>query len=132
MVTRQKIFVALIMGCLLLIGVLTFLRYDSPIDLYGISNEVATPQFEMEGLWKGDYQNAVGAWYKNNFPLRPCLVRLNNQLLYMSKSKINNDIIVGKDGWLMSDEYADSSLFPLGDVYKDSYRNYAQKIKMLE
>ncbi len=129
---RKKSFICVCMGVVTAIALCTVLQIDTEKDLNGITDDVKIPNYSFKSIWDGEYQAEIDDWYNNNFPLRPWFVRLNNQLLYMIGADINNDIIVGKEGWLYTKEYTECSLYEIDEAKKEEYADYAEKVKLLK
>lgn len=129
---EKRVFLVISIGILLLFFICTIFNLDTSMKLYGVSNNMEFPKYNFEDIWYGKYQSDLDMYYKNNFPLRPYLVKLNNQMLYDIGANINDNIIVGKDGWLFTTEYVWSSYANISEDNKKLYAEYAHKIKLLE
>ncbi len=129
---RKILFVCFCVGTLSVVMFCTILRKDINMTLKGVVNEAAFPELKYESVWNGEYQTQVDTWYKDNFPFRPLMVRLNNQALYALSADINNDINVGKDGWLYTNEYINSGLKEVTESNKVLIEEYAEKVKLVK
>ena len=129
---RKYIFILFCMGLLSLIAMCTILRIDTKMTLYGVSNVVEFPEYNVEDICEGGYQAQIDAWYKDNFPFRPWFVRVNNQILYALGATINDVIIVGEDGWFYTEEYTSTMLTEVSEVNMEKLSAYTEKVKLLK
>lgn len=128
----QTIFNCVIFGILFASLTFTICNIDSKEQLYGVTNSTELPQASADGIWLGNFQGEVDKYYQENFPLRTAMVRWNNQLLYWIKGIINGSIIVGKDGWLYSEEYVANAFSDIPDATKSLVEEYALKVKQCQ
>lgn len=128
---QESIFIFLCMGFVFVMAVCTIFRFDGKEELYGTSVKASYPEISMEEIWKGKYQSQWDEWYKDNLPFHTFFVKLNNQILYSMGANIN-DIIVGKDGWLYSEEYVNNYYSNISDSDKIKYSEYILKIGQLK
>lgn len=128
---RKITFICVCVSMVSVIAICTFLRVDTKMTLYGVVNEVKTPELSWKTVWNGAYQTQVDEWYKVNFPLRPWFVRVNNQAAYAIGATINDVIIVGKDGWFYTEEYASTMLTNVTEHNKERLTEYAAKVAQL-
>lgn len=127
--SRQSVFICVVFGILFVSLSFTICNVDSKEQLYGVTNSAELPRASVDGIWRGNFQEEVDKYYQENFPLRTAMVRWNNQLLYWMKGIINGSIIVGKDGWLYSNEYVVNAFSDISAPTKSLVEEYAAKVK---
>ena len=84
--------------------------------------------FNLNALYEGEWQSQYTTNYHNNFPFRALMVKINNQFLYQLRSIINGSIVVGKDGWLFSDEYIQNAFTDASDNVKEQIDIYVDNL----
>lgn len=126
--SRYKFFNRSILGLLLLWTIFSILHIDGRTSLYGVTDTGDNVEISLESLYNGEWQNYVQTNYQNNFPFRALMVKTNNQLLYQIGATINGSIVVGKNGYLFSDEYIQNSFSSISEGTKDEIDRYVANL----
>lgn len=106
--TAKALYVVLflIVCCAPLVMVIFF-----PSDrLIGNEKKASQPQLISSGGINRDFSNEFDKWFTQSIPFRAELINVRNTVLSGSLGKSANNVIVGKDGWLFTEECTDDYL----------------------
>lgn len=79
---------------------------DKDIVLSGVTESSEKVSPTIETFNDGTYQNYVSERWENGFPGRKTLLRIRNQFLYFfAKDSPNNNVVIGKEGYLYEPNY---------------------------
>ena len=124
----KKSWFILIVGVTILYPVYgTFL--DEGIELSGVTDQTDTIEASWETLSDGEYQSSINSLWENEFPGRKFLIRLRNQFMYgfLNKSP-NNNVIIGKDGYLFEPLYVYQELAINGSLGSDKINGLGDRL----
>lgn len=125
---RKRIFIGISFGFFFLGLLFSILHLDSGVELYGVTEKTEENSFNLNALYEEEWQSQYTTNYHNNFPFRALMVKINNQFLYQLRSIINGSIVVGKDGWLFSDEYIQNAFTDASDNVKEQIDIYVDNL----
>lgn len=105
----------------------TFL--DEKVVLSGVTSSVEKEEANLETIGDGRYQTYLNIRWENEFPGRKALLKLRNQVFYsLFKVSPNENVVIGKDGYLFEPSYIYNELMANGPPPKHvsaekKYRN---------
>jgi hypothetical protein len=77
--------------------------------LYGVEQNVPSPDLTVSDWWTGDFQSGYDRWHRENVGFRSELVRIRNQKDYELYGKVHAfEVVVGKNGYLFAEPYLNS------------------------
>ncbi|MGL5439567.1 MAG: alginate O-acetyltransferase AlgX-related protein [Filifactoraceae bacterium] len=93
----KVIFCSLCLGIGVIILSFISFNYNPQTTLSGVVISKEKPNVSVKTIMEGNYQQQYGDWFGENFPFRSFLVKGYNQILFQTKSMVN-DIQPGKGG----------------------------------
>ena len=109
----------------------TFL--DEKVVLSGVTSSVEKEEANLETIGDGRYQTYLNTRWENEFPGRKALLKLRNQLLYsLFKVSPNENVVIGKDGYLFEPNYIYNELMANGPYDESHYEELGQKLQELK
>ncbi len=74
--------------------------------LNGVTEELEKPELTFRNYANGSLQNYIDAYLREHFGFREPLIRYYNQFLMSCFHETNNEnVLIGKDGWLFGQRY---------------------------
>lgn len=106
---KQNIILVILVGLTTLILFAPFLQQNLKLfkfeGLYGYNKPTPHPVLSYDSYVASSYQQQAEKYLKENFGFREPLIRMYNQCIYdWFKTTSNNEISIGKDGWLYHTE----------------------------
>lgn len=104
---RAKLFLlALIMTVISIPGLQSVLRLSKEKPLVGAAVVPEFPQFHLDSLFSGRFQNDFEIWLNEKLGFHYTLIRLRNQVWYWCfKAPAMQDAIIGKEDYLYAEGY---------------------------
>lgn len=104
--------------------------------LGGVYHKAPEPEFSLENYQTGQWQKQAEAYASENFGFRNPIIRIYNQYLYRLFHKtFNNEVYIGKDGWLYQKDGITQHFGLMGRKYhlrnEDFERNLAEETRSL-
>ena len=99
-----------------------------PHPLHGESTRLAAPEFSLESIWSGEFQDGIDEYFRTNFLLRGMAIRTRNQidysLFHLSHAR---SVVEGREGYLFEENYILAAL-GLDSILTDSIVKRADRI----
>lgn len=125
-----KIFIGIFIVILLypLYGII----FDGVVSLSGVSNTVEMPKFTAKDFVSGEYQTNLNSWIDENFGGRKFLIKLRSEIMYsLFHESPNQNVVLGKDGYLFQDTYINHELGLVGSETDDICTDLVAKLEKL-
>ena len=105
---------------------------DKEIELHGVIEAADLVEPTWDTMANGQYQTYLNDLWEKDFPGRKFLIRLRNQSMYSLLNKSpNNNVVIGKDGYLFEPLYIYKELMVDGPVSEDSMSGLGDRLLQL-
>ncbi len=120
----KKIFIGICFGFQGLIMLLFLLNINPQTELIGVTLKNNKPKIKLKEILLGNYQNNYDKWFSDEFPFRSYMIKIYDQIIYMSGGEVNK-VYRGRKGDLHGTFWLDNYLIDEMDdeILKEYFSN---------